>query len=350
MMNDHSPLVSILLPSKNPGRFLQERLRSIFAQSMTDWELIIVDSNSNDGSLEVFNDLVKKDSRVSLFIRPPGLYQAWNFAIEKARGKYVYFATADDTMSNTALEKMSNALEEHPECDLCDSLLRLIDGNGNEIHEFDDMYVAHYWHLSYPRNQIHVREKPADFFAHLGGKTVYTSITQLMIKRTLFDKTGYFPVDFGPSADYMWGMRASLYANVIFLPEYLSAWRIHDAQATHGTDDKTRKNFFLMAQMAQQVLKETPQDIRKEGEKIVDLVIFKGYLLPAKKFNFPLMQKLCLLYNAFLHTPLLTLEFLLTFLRYVWRIPPKFAPIYAYDKMIIHRTKRYYDGKIKYLQ
>jgi len=121
------PLISILLPAKNPGPFLRERLDSILAQSVTDWELIIADSHSTDGSREIFSELVRQDPRVSLYELPSGLYQAWNFAIRKARGKYVYIATADDTMRADALEKMSQALEAHPECGLCDSRLTLID-------------------------------------------------------------------------------------------------------------------------------------------------------------------------------------------------------------------------------
>jgi len=343
-----APFISILLPTKNPGHFLQERLDSIFAQSVTDWELIIADSHSTDGSQEIFRELVKKDPRVSLYELPPGLYQAWNFAIRQARGKYIYIATADDTMRADALEKMSRGLEAHPECGLCDSRLKLIDENGDEIKEFAGNYIACRWHFAFPEEQKHIRRKYSDFFAHLGGKTIYTSMTQLLIRRALFEKTGLFPEDYGPSADYMWGMRAALHSDVLFLPEYLSSWRIHSEQATFASDtEKINKNFFLMKQMAEKVLHETPAEIAAVGRRINRLALFKGLLLPAKKNKYSFAQKLSLLGRAFLHTPLLTLEFLFTLPAYQWRIPRNFIFIYTYDKMIYRHTKRFYQGKIE---
>jgi len=342
------PLVSILLPSKNPGRFLKERLDSILAQTLTDWELIIVDSGSTDGSPEVFRELADREPRAILYAeQPPGLYKSWNFAIRQATGKYVYIATADDTMEPDALAKMSSALEQHPDCDLCDSLLKLVDAEGNEIREFETGYAAHHWHLAYPRDRKHIRRRYADFFAHLGGKTIYTSITQLLIRRSLFDKTGLFPEECGPAADYMWGMRASLHSDVVFLPEYLASWRIHPGQVTFAPDAKNAKqDFFLLEQMTRKVLSEAPPEIAAPGEKIARLAHFKGFLLPAKKNSHSLIQKIGMLGRAFLHTPGLTLEFLFTLPGYLGRVPLDFVFVYTYDRMIFRHTKRFYRGKI----
>ncbi len=345
-----APFVSILLPSKNPGRFLKERLDSIFAQSIEDWELIIVDSDSTDGSREIFQDLVKRDRRVVLYERPAGLYPAWNFAIKKAQGKYVYIATADDTMAPDALKKMSDALEAHPECDLCDTRLQLIDAEGNGISEFSENALAIHWHFAFPRDVMHIRRKPADFFAHLGGKTIYTSITQLLIRRSLFEKTGLFPENYGSRADYMWGMRAALVADVVYLPEKLASWRIHASQATFAAAaEKGNQNFFLMAQMAQEVLRDAPPAIAAAGRKVGRLALFKGILLPAKRYKNSLGEKFVLMCRALVRTPLFTLEFLLTMPFYLRKIPRRFLFLYTYDQMILRHTRRYYRGKIQNL-
>ena len=341
------PLISSLLPTWNPGRFLEERLHSIFQQTVSDWELVIVDSQSTDGSLSLLKKLAETDPRVSFFERPRGLYQAWNFAIQQAKGKYIYIATADDTMTDDALQKMSEALEEHPECDLCDTRLKLIDAESRELNDFEDGYVAHCWHLAYPRERKHIRKRYADFFAHFGGKTVYLSATQLLIRKTLFEKTGGFPEDFGPSADYMWGIRAAFYADVIYLPEKLATWRIHQAQATSGNMDVINKNYSLMYQMAQVILQEgIPEEIAAKARKIARLAAFKGILLPAKVHKHSLYKKLPLLFRAFWNMPFLTLEFVFTLSYYWCYIPRSFVFIYTYDKMIYRHTKHFYCDKV----
>lgn len=100
------PAVSIILPTLNARKFLEARISSILNQTFRDWELIVVDSYSDDGTWEYLNQLQTHDEQeIFRYQIPRGLYQAWNFGISKARGTYVYIATADDTMKSDCLEK-----------------------------------------------------------------------------------------------------------------------------------------------------------------------------------------------------------------------------------------------------
>ena len=336
------PLVSVLLPTLNTRTYLQERLDSIRNQTLQNIEVIIADSYSDDGSWEILQKFAASYPQVILCVQiPRGLYQAWNFCIEKASGKYIYIATSDDSMAPYCLEEMVASLEAHPECDLCDSMIRLIDGDGNEIPEFDRKYIAHHWHTDSPRNVAHIRYAPYDYYYHLGGKTVYTSITQLLIRRTLFKKTGLFPTDFGCSADYLWGLRAALHANVFFCPKKLASWRIHEDQATFSScAEKINYNFTLMTQMAKLTLKEVPLNLLPSCERTMRLISFKEILLPAKRNKISLFRKIHLLSRVLKKYPLLTIEFLFNISRFCWSIPRKFLLIYSYDKMIVHHAKK----------
>jgi len=105
------PLVSICLPTLNARRFLAPRMASILCQTLTDWELIVCDSYSDDGTWEYFRQF-KDDPRVRLYQVPKeGLYAGWNECLRRCRGEYVYIATADDTMAPECLERMVAALE-----------------------------------------------------------------------------------------------------------------------------------------------------------------------------------------------------------------------------------------------
>ena len=221
------PLVSILLPNLNTRPFLEERMSTILNQSYTNWELIIADSYSDDGAWEYLKEFADNDDRITAYQLPKGLYQAWNSCIEKAKGEYIYVATSDDSMALECIEQMVNALEAHPECDICDSLLKVIDEEDNELPMLQYTYRDH---IDFDPNKRHIRPFLHDCFLQLAGGTVYTSITQILIRRSLFGKTGDFSLECDSAADLDWGLKASIFANVVYLPNKLATWRIHKSQ------------------------------------------------------------------------------------------------------------------------
>ncbi len=244
-----APKVSILLPNLNNRPYLDERIRTIMEQTFTDWELIIVDNYSEDGAWEFFQVLAKKDPRIRVSQAPrEGMYANWNNCIRLARGEYVYIATSDDTMKPEFLEVMVSALEEHPGCDLAHCKLEIIDENGNPhpTLNWDKFYCTAYFGDLIDRE--HIRLAPHDGLLHCGVKTVYTSITQLLIRRSLFDRVGLFLTDYGSIADFEWDMRASLVANTLHIPEYLATWRVH-------RDQGTNRDFLDSAQYRAQLLR-----------------------------------------------------------------------------------------------
>jgi len=195
----NAPLVSICLPNLNTFPYLRERLETILGQTFTNWELIVIDSYSEDGSWELFERLAREDRRVSIAQAPRALYASWNRCIEQARGKYVYIATSDDTMAVDCLEKLVAALEQHEDCDLAHCSLRLIDKEGAPVQGLTGMFAR-----SVPEmlERRHIRRAPYDGMLHLTGWTVYRSITELLIRRSLFSRIGGFPTTWGPISDF----------------------------------------------------------------------------------------------------------------------------------------------------
>lgn len=229
-----NPRVSIVLPTLNGGRFLAERLATIKSQTFLHWELIVVDSHSCDGTWETLSAESAHDSRIILTQAPPdGIYPNWNRGVQQARGEFIYIATADDTMESTFLERMAATLDAHPECDIAQCCLHAIDDQGSVIPDWWKLIgAARFLGEDYLRP--HVRLAPYDGILHAAMHTIYHSITQLLIRRRAFDRTGPFPENFGPSGDFLWGMKAGLTCNVVHVPEFLATWRIHAAQASSG--------------------------------------------------------------------------------------------------------------------
>ena len=247
------PKVSICLPNLNNLRFLPERLDSILNQTFTDWELIVVDSNSDDGAWELFQNYAAQDSRIRLFQAPrEGIYAGLNACLRKAQGEYIYIAMSDDTMMPNCLQKMVQALEANPNCSLCQCRLQYIDEQSKPLPDDKQWTLGARAYLGNYVDCPHKRFAPYDGLLYFSVLTVYTSLTQLLIQKQLLDNIGYFREDIGPMADFEWGMRAALLTNTIYLPELLATWRQHSSQAT--SSPFTPHNLALLLEMSESAL------------------------------------------------------------------------------------------------
>lgn len=231
----HVPRVSICVPNLNTARYLRECLDSALAQTFGDFEVVVVDNYSDDGSWEIIQEYALRDPRVRASQAPrEGMYANWNNTIRLARGEFVYILTSDDTMLPQCLEKMVSALVNHPECGIAGCNLHTTDEEGTINHGA----WGRYWPIrktSIRWNQSHVRKPPHDFVHQCMWVSVHISITQLLIRKTVFDHIGLFRCDLGSEADVEWNMRAALIFDKIHVPEFLATWRRTKTQATQNT-------------------------------------------------------------------------------------------------------------------
>lgn len=94
----HKGLVSIITPSYNAEQFIGQMIESVIAQTYQDWELLITDDCSTDGSCAIIERYAQQDSRIKLFRleRNSGAGVARNESIKHARGRYIAFCDSDD--------------------------------------------------------------------------------------------------------------------------------------------------------------------------------------------------------------------------------------------------------------
>lgn len=113
-IHTHRPLISVIVAVYNGIATLQQCIDSVASQSFRDFELIIIDGGSTDGTV----DLLKANaSKLGYWISEPdkGIYNAWNKALRHASGKWICFLGADDYLwSNDALARMAAALKTLP--------------------------------------------------------------------------------------------------------------------------------------------------------------------------------------------------------------------------------------------
>ncbi len=134
------PLVSILMPAYNSERFIGEAIDSILNQSYTNFELIIFDDGSSDGTRKVIESY--NDSRIVKVLSDKnyGVVKARNEMIDRAKGKYIALMDADDIADPTRLETQIEVLEAG-DCDICGSAQWVLDEASSRIKKSKDKFT-----------------------------------------------------------------------------------------------------------------------------------------------------------------------------------------------------------------
>lgn len=110
-----SALVSIITPSYNSARFINDCVSSVLEQTYTNWELIIIDDASDDNSKELISDFASKDNRIKFVFLTEniGAAGARNIALEKAEGRYIAFLDSDDIWKKEKLAKQIDFMQSN---------------------------------------------------------------------------------------------------------------------------------------------------------------------------------------------------------------------------------------------
>ncbi len=132
---DRLPAISIGLPVYNGEPFLEQAIESVLNQTYRNFELVISDNGSTDGTEAICRSYGAKDSRIRYARSKKNRGAAWNYnrTFELARGRYFRWFAADDILAGTLLEKSADVLDSRPEVVLCFTGIVDIDSEGNEL-------------------------------------------------------------------------------------------------------------------------------------------------------------------------------------------------------------------------
>ena len=114
------PTVSIIMPMYNTVQFVKAAFDSMLRQTFSDWELIVVDDNSQDGSYELASVLASRDSRIQVHRNEANLGIAKNRhkAVALCSGEYIGHVDSDDMLERWALEEVLTVFKQKPELGL----------------------------------------------------------------------------------------------------------------------------------------------------------------------------------------------------------------------------------------
>lgn len=132
------PLVSLGLPVYNGENFLRQALESILSQTYANWELILSDNGSTDGTEAVCREFAARDPRIRYFREELNRGATWNFnrVFTLSRGTFFRWTAHDDLCAPELLERCVAVLLERPEVVLCHPRTRIIGGMGESLEDY----------------------------------------------------------------------------------------------------------------------------------------------------------------------------------------------------------------------
>lgn len=147
------PLISVIIPTYNRMKLLEETLSSVKAQTYTNWECIIVDDGSTDGTAEMINSEAKNNPRIHYLKRPESLPKGAsacrNYGFSFCKGQFINWFDDDDLMHPRFLEKKAAKLIDNSEAACCFSKMQpFYTENGEQFYlketniVFDDVFES----------------------------------------------------------------------------------------------------------------------------------------------------------------------------------------------------------------
>ena len=216
------PRVSVIIPSYNHERYVQETIRSVLGQTYQDFEIVITDDCSSDRTV----DEIKKfdDIRIRLFgfNKNQGVSVALNNCIKEARGEYIAAVGSDDAFLPEKLERQAEFLYGHPEIAAVFTHAMAVDEDGNELAD-----------RSHPCCSIFNQTNRTRFewlnrFFYKGNCLCAPSV---MIRKSCFDTVGLFDPRYAQLQDFDFWIRLCLEHEIHIIPEKLIRYRVRLGQA-----------------------------------------------------------------------------------------------------------------------
>jgi glycosyltransferase involved in cell wall biosynthesis len=202
------PQVSVVMSVYNGEKHLRESIDSILNQSHKDFEFIIINDGSSDGSLEILLEYQTNDPRITVINQDNvGLTRSLNRAIELSKSEYIARQDADDISLPARLEKQFNYMENHPQVAVIGCLGDFFNADG---------VIRAIKVPRYSRNGIK---------RHLASKNLFMHGSAMMRKSHLA-KVGFYREFFRHSQDYDLWLRLSQYFDIDILPEHLYQYRV----------------------------------------------------------------------------------------------------------------------------
>ena len=255
------PVLSVVMSAYNAAEYLSQTIESVLAQSLTDFEFIIVDDGSTDDTPAILRRYAAQDPRIQVITQPNrGTPAALNAGISAAQTDIIARMDADDLMLPPRLERQLAYVQQHPEASVISCLAHYINDQNKIIGKnYSDL-------LTVEDCQRYIREDRIIFCLHPGA---------MFRKADVEEIGGYRPMlKYAQDID-LWNRLADRQHYTIVMPEILMRYRIHPGASMAKVDQRS-----MMAEWVKHCAR-----LRRQGKPEVSFENYRRQLNAASRFT-----------------------------------------------------------------
>lgn len=239
--------ISVIMTSYNYADVISEAIKSVQAQTFSDWELIITDDCSTDNSSDVIRGFATADNRIKFFQNSEniGLKNSILKAIEATSGEWVAFLESDDFWEKDYLEKKVKIAEKYPDVGIIFNHVKLFGDDEKRIMLSGRVFEKIHKNLQ-------KQNFPKNIFYNFISDNIILTFSCVMLKKSALN-TEYFNSDVDRLLDWWLYIHLTRNTNAYYIPEKLTNWRFHKTSYTRKSSKKS--DFFSNLNAYYDVLK-----------------------------------------------------------------------------------------------
>ncbi|MGK7878225.1 MAG: glycosyltransferase family 2 protein [Xenococcaceae cyanobacterium] len=205
MSKSRKPTISVVIPAYNAEKWISETIKSVQQQTFSNWEIIVIDDGSCDGTLETLRGIV--DERLKVFpYEHTGVSVARNRGLAHSAGEFIAFLDADDLWTPDMLELHLAALQKHPEADVAYCWTALIDEKGKFLRAFPRVFFEG---NVFPQMLVEI----------------FLSCGSLLIRQQAIESAGEFDPRLTYYEDWDYWKRLARHSRFVLVPKYQLLYR-----------------------------------------------------------------------------------------------------------------------------
>lgn len=250
-----TPRVSVVIKSYNHAPYVGKAIESILDQSFQDFEIVVTDDGSTDGTVEIIRRYSDKRINLLAFEKNRGISNAMNNAISRASGEFIAILNSDDFALPNRLERQVRFLDENPQIAGVFGLPKIVDEEGRPTQSF--------FNFSIPNSLQDLSRKSllGHFFFHGNFLCAPTA----MIRRAVYSELGSYDPRLTNLQDLDMWVRLCTDHDIHLLSEQLTAYRVlaNDLNASAPRRDTMLRSQFEYAQILMRFRAMSPGFLRE---------------------------------------------------------------------------------------
>jgi glycosyltransferase involved in cell wall biosynthesis len=234
------PFVTICIPVYNGEKYLKQCIESCLSQTYSNYEIVICDDGSNDRSVKIIEAYVEKHKNIRFSIneKNKGLVENWNTCMKKSQGEWIKFVFQDDYMDATCLQQFVNLIDPSINLIVCARNFILPNNASADVLDYYTNRVRTLKNTILNQSNYFTPEMISRIAVENICLNFIGEPSLIFFRKNITNELGFFNPIFKQICDLEYVLRIASKHGLVYLPEKLCAFRIHEGSTTSSNIEK----------------------------------------------------------------------------------------------------------------